>query len=199
MWLGRWYHEVGNDLHKAKGCYEEALVMNPKNKEVALALREINQDLGMKEQADELAHLTDSKTPTRLSIDGANPSAFAAASSEAFDNHSKQGKNVNLALYMLLVFHQRSCFWQLEARNTNCLQGSRQNLNTWCFNQRLQQTHAICCALARAKVPEQQDYANCYSFLCNAINSHGSRMYTTNLDHTFPYIALMRLRIIMCR
>ena len=95
-WLGRWYMEVGEDLRKAKSCFEEALVMDSRNKEVAQLLRQVNQDLGMREHADELTHLV-GLSPSGPADD--QESAFAMASGRAFeqskdsDNHSKSSKH----------------------------------------------------------------------------------------------------------
>ena len=94
LWLGRWYQEVGVDLEKAKACFEEALVLNPKDVEVAKALRKVNHELGKTAEAEELAHLTDAAPATASSEP---KSAFAAASLPPFADQIQKG------LFSLLI------------------------------------------------------------------------------------------------
>lgn len=100
MWLGHWFLEIPKDLQSAKRCYEEALVMNPNNKEVARQLRQINQDLGMKEHADELNHLTEAATNSAPAQD--EESAFAAACGETSEP-SNNGKVLHFAVQRAIL------------------------------------------------------------------------------------------------
>ena len=81
LWLGRWFQEVGGELDKAKKCLEEALVIDPKNREIAQTLRQVNQGMGRTSEADALEHLT---TLTETSQKSEQTSAFANASLPAF-------------------------------------------------------------------------------------------------------------------
>ena len=74
--------------------------MNPKNREIAKALQQVNDDLGMKDDANELAHLTEDIEPSERS-------AFAAASGTAFEQGKEGGVQIDFIL--VLNIFGRSC------------------------------------------------------------------------------------------
>ena len=99
--LGHWYQEVGNDLQKAKNCYEETLLIDPQAEEVAASLKQVNEKLGLNVYATENAHLS------LLSMEKP-PSVFAAHSQKSFDSLSPKGMPSGfLGAIHVLVLSQR--------------------------------------------------------------------------------------------
>lgn len=87
-YLGHYYHQIAKDLTKAKNCYEETLLLDPQDASIARALTEVNDALGLGDEAADSAILASmGKAKERTST-----SAFAAHSQKAFDDLSPEGK-----------------------------------------------------------------------------------------------------------
>lgn len=84
-YLGHWYREVGKDLKKAKNCYEETLLIDPKAEGIADCLKEVNCELGL------LADAAKAQKLAALAVKP--PSAFAPQSQTAFANLSPRGNS----------------------------------------------------------------------------------------------------------
>lgn len=88
-YLGHYYHQVAKDLSKAKNCYEETLLLDPQDSSIAEALTQVNDELGLADQAAETAHLASLGKPLKSTK---STSAFAAHSQKAFAVLSPEGK-----------------------------------------------------------------------------------------------------------
>lgn len=112
--LGHWYQEIGKDLPKAKNCYEETLLINPEDEEVAACLKQVNEELGFNVYTAQAAALS------LLSIEKP-PSAFAAHSQKSFDSLSPRGHNMHCCMSASPTIPNKMTFSQDVLSNALCL------------------------------------------------------------------------------
>ena len=56
-WLGHWYAEVAQDLHKAKNCYEQTLLMDPSDAVIANRLKQVRHSSWRHASSEPLVHI----------------------------------------------------------------------------------------------------------------------------------------------